>query len=472
MKTIITSNWRPLDRALCTLLLGIAADWAMPKSAPAQLYNAKAVEVPSRKVKIKRHFSKTYFVLFTAALLINLYAAGYHLAFSSLKGPNFPVLLATINVFVTILVRNEIFLNVLYRVLVKACSPLQLPIAIKNRVTSGLLHLGGIHAGCAVASLVWLAIGLFYRLSEGPADKRWVNLPLLSAMLACLTIMCVTALPAVRRRYHDLFEHTHRFLGWSALLLLWANVLLTANDSPQAGAVGPLAAMPKNASFWLTVAITALVLSPWLTVRRVQVQARVLSRAVTEITFPGGSEPGAFGRISRHPLADWHAFALFAGTRGAVSHSMVISGLGDFTKGLIITPPAALYVRTVKFPGLPCCVPMYRRSIIIATGTGMVPYLSLLTILPRGSHRLIWIGRSFRECFGSNLCDFVFQWPDVVLVDTTSGARPDVTALAVAHYRSFEADAVFVGSNPEGTSQIVSGCRALGIPAFGPSWDS
>jgi hypothetical protein len=39
MKTIITSNSRPLRRALFyTLLLGIAALWAMPRSARAQLY--------------------------------------------------------------------------------------------------------------------------------------------------------------------------------------------------------------------------------------------------------------------------------------------------------------------------------------------------------------------------------------------------------------------------------------------------
>ena len=38
MKTIITSNWRPLRRAVCSLLLGIAALRAMPRSARAQLY--------------------------------------------------------------------------------------------------------------------------------------------------------------------------------------------------------------------------------------------------------------------------------------------------------------------------------------------------------------------------------------------------------------------------------------------------
>ena len=34
----MTSNSRPLRRALCTLLFGIAALWAMPRSARGQLY--------------------------------------------------------------------------------------------------------------------------------------------------------------------------------------------------------------------------------------------------------------------------------------------------------------------------------------------------------------------------------------------------------------------------------------------------
>ena len=38
MKTITSSNWRPLPRALCTLLLAITALGAMPRSARAQLY--------------------------------------------------------------------------------------------------------------------------------------------------------------------------------------------------------------------------------------------------------------------------------------------------------------------------------------------------------------------------------------------------------------------------------------------------
>jgi hypothetical protein len=40
MKAIITSNSRPSRRGICALLLGIAALWAMPRNAHAQLYVA------------------------------------------------------------------------------------------------------------------------------------------------------------------------------------------------------------------------------------------------------------------------------------------------------------------------------------------------------------------------------------------------------------------------------------------------
>jgi hypothetical protein len=151
---------------------------------------------------------------------------------------------------------------------------------------------------------------------------------------------------------------------------------------------------------------------------------------------------------------------------------MLISRAGDFTDELVNAPPSAVYVRRVSYPGLPCCVSLYRRSIIIASGAGMAPYVSILSGQPRGRHRLIWIGRSFRECFGDEFCDTIFRWPDLLLVDTANTGRPDLVSLAVDNYRSFQAGAVFIGSNPRGTSQILSGCHALGIPAFGPSWDS
>jgi hypothetical protein len=445
---------------------------AAPAIALEPAHNLKWPNSPRTTGTIKRDLSGTYAAVFATSLLVNLYVLCLYLVFNSFNDPNLPECLTTVNIFVAILVRNEIFLNGFYRILVKTCYPSVVPVRIKNGVTSALLHIGGIHAGCAVASVVWLAVGVLPPVSTGPVDRPWFVLPFCSGILLFLTIMCIVSLPAVRDRSHDVFELTHRFLGWSSLLLLWGYVLLTVNWSSETTDSGLLVVTARNVSLWLTVCITTLILSPWLTVRKVRVQARVQSPSIVEITFPGGSQPGMFGRISRRALADWHAFAVVSGATMAESHVMVISGVGDFTRELITTPPAALYVRRLKFPGLPYCVPMYQRSIIIATGAGMAPYLSLLPILRRGRHRFIWVGRSFREYFGTRLYEMALQWPDLVLVDTARSGRPDLTALAVENYRSFGADAVFVGSNPEGTAQIVSGCRAHGIPAFGPSRDS
>ena len=417
-------------------------------------------------------FRETYMLFLSAVLFTNLCLLALYSSGGLSKVSDLPGLLATGTLFIAVLVRNEIFLNILYRVLVKCCCHARVPVAMKHAVTSSLLHIGGVHAGCAVASLIWLATGTLGLLLEKPEGrKHWALLPVLCGLIMLLGAMCMTAVSVVRNRHHNLFEFIHRFFGWSALLLLWTQLLLITSWAPQSVANGSQLSATGRISFALAAMIAALILAPWLTVRKVDVRTQVLSKSILELKFSGLSRPGMFGRISRHALADWHAFALVPGN-GSSSHSMIISTVGDFTKELITNPAQKLYVRAIAFPGLPYCVLMYRRSIIIATGAGIAPYLSVLPLLPRGRHRLIWVGRAFEECFGKDFCDMVFAWPDLVLVDTTKLGRPDLAAVAVENCRSFEADVVFVGSNPEGTRQIVSGCRDLGIPAFGPSWDS
>jgi hypothetical protein len=204
------------------------------------------VKKRSTKVRTKRDLSGAYFHLFAGALLVNLYVLSLDVVGDSFKDPNFLACMATGNIFVAILVRNELFLNVLYRILVKIFSLSQVPIGIKNGVTSALLHIGGIHARCAVASVVWLTVDVFHPLSTGSVDRHWVIVPLCSVMLLFVTIMCIMSLPAIRDRSHDLFEFTHRFLGWSTLLLLWGYALLTVNWSSETAESGLFVATTKN----------------------------------------------------------------------------------------------------------------------------------------------------------------------------------------------------------------------------------
>src|SRR3954454_18034503 len=417
------------------------------------------------------HLSRTYVSLFLVTVSVNVASLTFCSLFTDRR--SFP-LMATVSILIAVLVRNELFLNALYSVLVGSFRSPRVPVAIKNTVTSGLLYIGGVHAGCGVASLMWLAVALGDLLTRTTDHRPWPAFALVGALLIQLFGSWVLAIPSVRGKHHNVFEYSHRLLGWSALLTLWAFVLVIVNSRTTGSAGGqPLLYFASTSpEFWLTLVITGLIVAPWLTVRKVRVHCQVPSPTVVEIAFPGGSRAGSFGRISRHALSDWHSFALVSAGRHAASHTMLISRAGDFTNELVNTPPSTLYVRRVRYPGLPYCVSMYRRSIIIASGAGMAPYVSMLSDLPDGRHRLIWIGRSFRECFGDEFCNKIFRWPDLLLVDTASSGRPNLVSLAVDNYRSCGADALLIGSTPKETSQILSGCHALGIPAFGPSWDS
>lgn len=90
--------------------------------------------------------------------------------------------------------------------------------------------------------------------------------------------------PAMRNKFHDSFEATHRFLGWTALALVWAQIVLFLNDNRKPGE--PLAhACKHSAAFWLQCIITLSIVLPWLRLRKVDVRAVTLSRHATRLYF-------------------------------------------------------------------------------------------------------------------------------------------------------------------------------------------
>jgi hypothetical protein len=81
--------------------------------------------------------------------------------------------------------------------------------------------------------------------------------------------------------------------------------------------------------------------------------------------------------------------------------------------------------------------------------------------------------RNPRATYGDALVDEVLAaHPDTVIWDTTEHGKPDLLQLAYEQCRDFEAEAVLVVSNKTGTWNVVHGLERLGIPAFGPIWDS
>ncbi|KAF7029793.1 hypothetical protein CFC21_041460 [Triticum aestivum] len=379
------------------------------------------------------------------------------------------------NILALTLCRSEAVLRGVFWLTVALLGRPWVPVAVKTGVTAILQSLGGVHSGCGVSSLAWLVYALVQALElRGVTPPEIVGVA--SAILGLVALSCLAAFPLVRHLHHNVFERTHRFAGWSALALLWAFVMLTAGYNPGIRSYHRLtvASLAKRQELWLTAAITFFTFLPWLTVRRVPVTVTAPSTRASIITFQGGVKAGLLGRISRSPLSEWHAFGIISDDRD--THAMLAGAVGDFTRGLVSDPPSHLWVRTVHFAGLPYLISMYQRVTMVATGSGICVFLSFLMQPSRAEVSLVWVAKDIDANYGDGIRAMVTSNENlggrVIVHDTMTMGRPDVSELAVGAARQWNAEAVVVTSNPEGSRDVVRRCKKAGIPAFGPIWDS
>nr|CAB3473571.1 unnamed protein product [Digitaria exilis] len=370
------------------------------------------------------------------------------------------------NILALTLCRSEAVLRVVFWLAVALLGRPWVPVAVKTGATAILQSLGGVHSGCGVSSLAWLAYALAQAIKDIDAAPREV-IGVASIILGLLVLSCVAAFPLVRHLHHNVFERTHRFAGWSALVLLWVFVLLSAAGyDPATASYSRLtfSVLVKRQELWLTSAITFFTFLPWLTVRRVPVTVTARSNHASVVTFQGGVKAGLLGRISRSPLSEWHAFGIISDNGD--THAMLAGAVGDFTKALISDPPTHLWVRGVHFAGLPYLLNMYRTATMVATGSGPGP----------AELSLVWVAKGIEANYGEEMkaacCSSERLGGRVVVHDTAVMGRPNVAALAVDAARRWSSEVVVVTSNPEGSRDVVRGCSKAGIPAFGPIWDS
>jgi hypothetical protein len=397
-----------------------------------------------------------YHRLIAGVLLSNAALLAYHLGDwriddgSALSGMA-PLML--MNLAAAVLVRQQNVLNLLFGLAGRGSRTW--PLWLRWGV-SKVHHVGGIHAGAALAGTVWLCA--FATVATiAPADTT--TLVLAWSVVALALLVCVCAAPPVRARAHNVFENTHRFAGWTSIAIFWALTL------------------HLEAPAWQLVALavlTASVASPWLRLRRVPIRVERPSSHAAVVHFDYGVTPAfasAVG-ISRSPLREWHAFATVS-TPGRSGYRLLISRAGDWTGRFIDDPPSHVWVR-----GIPVSAPMakvallYERVVYVVTGSGIGPALGQI-LAARVPARLVWSTRDPRATYGDALVDEVESaQPDAVIWDTTRRGKPDLVQLALQTYRDFDAEAVFVVSNKPATLRLVQGFEQRGIPAFGPIWDS
>ncbi|XP_047309158.1 adenylate-forming reductase 06235-like [Impatiens glandulifera] len=396
-------------------------------------------------------YKRLFAVSFALNLIGLILAATGHFIYARERATLFSIS----NIFVLTMCRSEAFLRVVFWLVVKLFGHSCVPLRLKTAVTSLLQSLGGIHSGCGVSSIAWLVYAIILTINNREKTSTEAII-VASAILVLLCMSSLAAFPLLRHLHHNLFERTHRLAGWTALILLWLFIILTTSYDPLTKSYSDHIAQRlfNQPEFWLTLAVSITIIIPWITVRRVPVRVSSPSGHATLIKFDGGVKPGILGRISPSPLSEWHAFGIISD--GINEHMMLAGAVGDFTKTLVSHPPSHLWVRKVHFAGLPYLTNMYDRVLLVATGSGICVFLSFL------------------QNFGREIMEMVSGFPEerIIVHDTMVLGRPDVSKMSVEMAKKFRAEVVIVTSNPQGSRDVVNACKAHGIPAFGPIWDS
>ena len=171
---------------------------------------------------LKHPLLTPYHRLLAGVLLVNLALLWVHLergdwriddgsALSALAG------LTLVNLAAAVLIRQQTVLNTLFGLAGRA--PRAWPLAVRWGV-SKVHHVGGLHAGAALAGTGWLgAFAVVTTVTDvrHPAAVSSATLVLSYCLVALALLVVVCAAPAVRARAHEAFEWSHRFGGWSAI---------------------------------------------------------------------------------------------------------------------------------------------------------------------------------------------------------------------------------------------------------------
>lgn len=369
------------------------------------------------------------------------------------------------NLLVTVLIRQQYLINLLFRLVWK--TPRSWPLPVRRHLAK-VYHFGGLHSGCALFTTLWTMAfaGSVFRHYVHHLPGVSLLLVLLNLALALLLVfICLMALPAVRARHHNLFEHVHRYAGWLALLISWAQVCCFSRDMHH-----PLYKLP---AFWGLLAISISVLLPWLHLRRVPVSCVHPSAHALFLHFRLPRDPftGSSFAISRHPLREWHPFANIPLRQGRGCR-MLISRAGDWTAAFIDHPPTHVWFKGIPTPGVGSVHQLFNSVVFVATGSGIGPLLPHLVENTRRC-RLIWSTRDPRLTYGDAFVDEVLAIvPDVIIWNTDAQSKPDLLALTWQEAERISAEAVVCIANRALTDYVVEGCEQRGRAAYGAIWDS
>lgn len=438
-----------------------------------KLASAPPVSISPRYGSVRYGFLTVYRRLFSIVSTGNLIALC--LILSRHRTATALVRAAAANLVICGLARLPYVTNGMY--LVICALPRSTPLFLRRRAAK-VSHYGGVHSGCGVAAFCWYicyvaVLTRDFSITDPPQRPSTAVLGLAYLVLVLLTAMILVAYPIFRFIKHDVFELTHRFSSWILTVLFWVAYLKAANDVSKAEGTSLGGYLVRDATFWFAIILTVSLISPWVTLRTVPVSPEYLSDHAIRLHFSYTTTKFSQGvGVSTHPLRDWHSFAGIPDPSGK-GFSLVISKAGDWTSARIRNPPTQLWKRAVPAYGFGHAALLFRKVLIVVTGSGIGPCLSLLASDARPPSRVLWQTRNPRKTYGDKILNAVAELdPDAVIIDTDEYGRQDMMGISWSLLKEFEAEAVFVISKPNLVRKIVYGFEARGVPAYGPLFDS
>ncbi|EXJ65815.1 uncharacterized protein A1O5_11056 [Cladophialophora psammophila CBS 110553] len=389
--------------------------------------------------------------------------------------PEWTATAVSINLTVGVLVRQELIINALFWMFGKC--PRWFPLRFR-RLAAKIYHLGGLHSGAGMAAVVWFAffnVSIVRALRTGALRRHQNSIPINTVILDVLLISIIAmAHPGIRTRMHNQFELVHRFAGWTAVALFWAEfgLLADARVRDVAFSIPAQRLVLESPIFWALMIATISIALPWVWLRKVAVNAEPLSDHAIRLHFTYTNLPlCAAPRLSDSPLLEWHAFAGIPEEDGR-GFSVLVSKAGDWTSRLIRSPPTKLWVRGIPTMGVLHVAPIFKKTVLVATGSGIGPIMSLLHKRDI-SCRILWSTPDPEVTYSKRVIDVVRRAdPDAVIINTTVSGRPNLVKQTYELFVSSRAEAVFVISNPRVTRRVVYGLESRGIPIFAPIFDS
>lgn len=430
-----------------------------------------------RKNRVFRHarhtFINVYRRLFSIVFVANIIGLVVVLVRNADSSPPLSDLAtaASANVMVALLIRQDYVVNVLFKIC--WCVPLSAPLRLR-RLLAKVYEYGGVHSGAAASSVMWFA-ALTAFLTKQFVYTQLRDVPIMTftyVLLGLLVAIVITAYPKFRFRSHNTFENVHRWAGWSSLLLFWVELVLFANILSKESDSSLGIALIRQPAFWFLLVSSLHSIYPWLRFHKLHVQPEKLSNHAIRLHFTEKIPLFVGLRISDAPLQEWHSFACIPARNGN-GGSVLISNAGDWTRKTINDPKSYYYIKGVPVTGVLCMAQIFRKVVIVTTGSGIGPCLGVMQDIPNTPCRVLWSTPNPLQTYGEGICNAVLKVDHkAVIIDTRASRRPDLVQLAYNLYTESGAEAVFCISNPKLTRKVVYGMESRGVPAFGPIWDS